>query len=50
MKPYNVEALILKGRVLYDLKKYQDAVLHFREAQQVSLRVYLARGFMTIFL
>lgn len=35
MKLHNVEALILKGRVLYDLKKYQDAVLHFREAQQV---------------
>ncbi|XP_054269328.1 anaphase-promoting complex subunit 7 [Macrosteles quadrilineatus] len=36
MKPHNVEALILKGRVLYDLKKYQDAVLHFREAQQAA--------------
>uniref|UniRef100_A0A1B6MFT6 Anaphase-promoting complex subunit 7 n=1 Tax=Graphocephala atropunctata TaxID=36148 RepID=A0A1B6MFT6_9HEMI len=36
MTPHNVEALVLKGRVLYDLKKYQDAVLHFREAQQAA--------------
>uniref|UniRef100_A0A1B6ENB3 Anaphase-promoting complex subunit 7 n=1 Tax=Cuerna arida TaxID=1464854 RepID=A0A1B6ENB3_9HEMI len=36
LMPHNVEALILKGRVLYDLKKYQDAVLHFREAQQAA--------------
>ncbi|XP_075231419.1 anaphase-promoting complex subunit 7-like [Lycorma delicatula] len=34
--PRNVEALILKGKILYDLKKYQEAVTHFREAFRVA--------------
>lgn len=36
LSPRNVEALVLKGTILYDLKKYQDAAAHFREAFQVA--------------
>jgi len=32
LDPRNVEALLLKGRVLLDLKKLPDAMNHFREA------------------
>lgn len=31
-----MEALILKGGILADLKKYEDAAVHFREAMQVK--------------
>jgi anaphase-promoting complex subunit 7 len=40
LSPRNVEALILKGAILLDLKKFQDAVVHFREAMQVSPHRY----------
>ncbi|KAJ9580300.1 hypothetical protein L9F63_004040, partial [Diploptera punctata] len=40
LSPRNVEALILKGGILMDLKKFQDAVVHFREAMQVSPHRY----------
>ncbi|XP_063242706.1 anaphase-promoting complex subunit 7 isoform X2 [Bacillus rossius redtenbacheri] len=36
MNPRNVEALILKGLILFELKKHQESVLHFREAMQIS--------------
>lgn len=32
LDPRNIEALLLKGRVLHDLKKLPDAMNHFREA------------------
>ena len=32
----NVEALLLKGNVLLDLKKLPDAMNHFREAMQIA--------------
>nr|CAD7449488.1 unnamed protein product [Timema bartmani]CAD7460693.1 unnamed protein product [Timema tahoe] len=36
LSPRNVEALILKGAILFDLKQYQESVIHFREAMQIS--------------
>lgn len=36
MSPRNVEALLLKANILYDVKKYQDSVAHLREALQIS--------------
>jgi len=36
LDPRNVEALLLKGRVLLDLKKLSDAINHFREAVQLA--------------
>ena len=32
----NVEALLLKGNMFLDLKKYRDAMNHFREAFQIA--------------
>ena len=32
----NVEALLLKGNMFLDLKKYRDAMNHFREAVQLA--------------
>ncbi|KAK7793832.1 hypothetical protein R5R35_014328 [Gryllus longicercus] len=34
--PRNVEALILKGAILMEIKKYTEAVIHFREAMQMA--------------
>lgn len=34
--PKNVEPLILKGTIMSDLKRYQDAITHFRAALQLS--------------
>nr|XP_018904104.1 PREDICTED: anaphase-promoting complex subunit 7 [Bemisia tabaci] len=34
--PKNIEALILKGALLYEIKKFQDAAIHFKEAIQVA--------------
>lgn len=34
--PRNVQALILKGAILMDLKKYTEAIVHFRDAMQLS--------------
>lgn len=36
LKPRNVEALILKGMALMDIKRVDDAVVHFREALRLS--------------
>lgn len=36
--PRNIEALVLKGLILFDLKKYPDAITHFREAMQICPR------------
>ena len=36
MNPRNVEALLLKAAIFLDLKKYQDAVVHYREAMHLS--------------
>lgn len=36
MNPRNVEALLLKATILYDVKKFQDAVSHLREALQIA--------------
>lgn len=35
-----MEALILKGNILLDMKKYQEAGMHFREAMQISPHRY----------
>ena len=40
ISPRNIEALLLKGQILLELKRYTDAVLHFREAQQVCSHRY----------
>ena len=42
LDPRNVEALLLKGRVLLDLKKLTDAINHFREAVQLARHRYEA--------
>ena len=42
LDPRNVEALLLKGRVLLDLKKLSDAINHFREAVQLARHRYEA--------
>ena len=34
--PHSVEGLLLKGTLLLELKKLQEAVLHFREAMQIA--------------
>eukprot|EP00088_Acartia_fossae_P027435 TRINITY_DN2819_c0_g1_i6.p1 TRINITY_DN2819_c0_g1~~TRINITY_DN2819_c0_g1_i6.p1 ORF type:complete len:621 (-),score=127.59 TRINITY_DN2819_c0_g1_i6:384-2177(-) len=34
--PRNIEALLLKGNIFLDLKKYRDATNHFREALQLA--------------
>lgn len=34
--PRNAEALLLKGFILLDLKKLQDAAFHFREALNIA--------------
>jgi len=36
IQPRNVEALLLKGNLFLDLKKYRDAINHFREALQIA--------------
>ncbi|XP_037092477.1 anaphase-promoting complex subunit 7-like [Pollicipes pollicipes] len=36
LAPRNVEALVLKGNLLLELKKTQEAVIHFREAMQIA--------------
>ncbi|KAI5692436.1 hypothetical protein M8J75_008238, partial [Diaphorina citri] len=38
--PKSVEPLILKGTILFDLKKYSDAVSHFREALHIAPHRY----------
>ena len=42
LDPRNVEALLLKGRVLLDLKKLPDAMNHFREALGLAPHRYEA--------
>lgn len=42
LDPRNVEALLLKGRVLLDLKKLSDAINHFREAVGLARHRYEA--------
>ncbi|XP_039290705.1 anaphase-promoting complex subunit 7 isoform X4 [Nilaparvata lugens] len=34
--PRNVEALVLKGKLLFDLKQYTEAISHFREAFKMA--------------
>lgn len=36
LNPKNVEALVVKGCILYDMKKYQNAIVHFREAYEIA--------------
>ena len=36
MNPTSVEGLLLKGNLLLELKKLQEAVMHFREAMQIA--------------
>ncbi|KAF0311903.1 Anaphase-promoting complex subunit 7 [Amphibalanus amphitrite] len=36
LAPRSVEALVLKGNLLLELKKTQEAVVHFREAMQIA--------------
>lgn len=38
--PRHVEALLLKGQILLELKKYPEAVSHFRDAQQICCHRY----------
>lgn len=40
LAPRNVEALVLKGNLLLELKKTQEAVVHFREAMQLAAHRY----------
>jgi hypothetical protein len=34
--PRNIEALLLHGMILTSMKKYSDAILQFRKANDVS--------------
>lgn len=36
INPRSVEGLLLKGSLLLELKKLQEAVMHFREAMQIA--------------
>ncbi|KAK6641543.1 hypothetical protein RUM44_013255 [Polyplax serrata] len=36
LNPRNVEGLLLKAAIFLDLKKYQDSVIHYREAMHLS--------------
>ncbi|KAK7584052.1 hypothetical protein V9T40_005015 [Parthenolecanium corni] len=36
LNPKNVEGLVVKGCILYDMKKYQNAIGHFREAFEIA--------------
>lgn len=36
INPRSVEGLLLKGTLLLELKKLQEAVMHFREAMQIA--------------
>ncbi|XP_012288203.1 anaphase-promoting complex subunit 7 [Orussus abietinus] len=36
LSPNNVEAIILRGNILIEQKKYQDALNHFRQAMQLK--------------
>ncbi|XP_044738305.1 anaphase-promoting complex subunit 7 [Chrysoperla carnea] len=47
--PRNIEALILKGIILYDLKRYQEAIVHFREAMQISSSYDSHKGLVDCF-
>ncbi|KAE8741890.1 hypothetical protein FOCC_FOCC012542 [Frankliniella occidentalis] len=38
--PRHIEALLLKGQILIELKKHPEAVTHFREAQQICCHRY----------
>lgn len=40
--PNNVEAIILRGNILIEQKKYQDALHHFRQALQLKPHRYEA--------
>ena len=36
LSPNNIEALILRGNILFEQKKYQDSLKHFRQAHQLK--------------
>lgn len=38
--PRHIEALLLKGQILLELKKHPEAVSHFRDAQQICSHRY----------
>ena len=40
LEPNNIEALILRGNILFEQKKYQDALQHFRQALQLKPHRY----------
>ncbi len=47
----NVEALLLKGNVLLDLKKLNDSMNHFREAMVISpARYELHKGLIDCYI
>lgn len=47
----SIEALLLKGNVLLDLKKLQDSMNHFREAMQLAPHRYeLHKGLVDCYL
>lgn len=45
--PSNVEAIILRGNILIEQKKYQDALHHFRQALQMKPHRYEAHKGLT---
>lgn len=42
LNPRNVEALLLKATIFLELKKYQDSVIHYREAMSLAPHRYEA--------